>query len=159
MAGRDGTHCFFFYGTLIDPDVRRLVLGAVPKGAEIQPAWLPGFTVRYVLRARYPAIMRKPGVRAPGLAVSGLSTAQAKLLDRYEGDGYRRETRLVRLSDRRQIAAQVYLPKAKLRTGPRLWSHESWRRRDKDYFLWASGLTNPRRRLTADSRARYGDGA
>ncbi|NQV60512.1 MAG: gamma-glutamylcyclotransferase [Alphaproteobacteria bacterium] len=133
---------FFFYGTLIDPDVRRLVLGADPAEGDGLAAWLPGFTVRYVPRARYPALLAKPGARAPGIVVAGLSNGQARALDRYEGAGYRREVRLVRGADGRRVAAMVYLPMSHLLTIPRPWSYETWRKRDKMHFLRTSGLSN-----------------
>jgi len=154
MFDRRGNYCFFFYGTLIDPDIRRLVLGVEPLEAEIFPASLPGFAVRYVVRKRYPALQAKPGAKAPGIVISSLSQGQAQTLDRYEGNGYRRETRLVRLADRRQIAAMVYIPKTHLRTGRRPWSYQTWRRKDKEHFLQMSGLANPLRGFGADTRAR-----
>ena len=146
---------FFFYGTLIDPDVRRLVLGVESLKLNVMSAWLPGFTVRYVLRAKYPALRPKPGARAAGIVITGLTRKQALALDRYEGDGYRRNIRMVRLADRRQIAAFVYIPLAKLRIGPRPWIFETWHARDKANFLWASGLNNPRRCQGAGSLARW----
>ena len=146
---------FFFYGTLIDPDVRRLVLGVESQKLNVMPAWLPRFTVRYVLRARYPALRPKPGGRAAGIVITGLSRKQALTLDRYEGDAYRRNICMVRLADRRQIAAFVYMPLAKLQIGPRPWIFETWHARDKANFLWASGLNNPRRCEGEGSLARW----
>ena len=145
---------FFFYGTLIDPEVRRLVLGVESQKLNVMSAWLPGFTVRYVLQAKYPALRPKPGARAPGIVITGLSRKQALTLDRYEGDGYRRKIRLVRLADRRPNSAFVYMPLEKLRIGPRPWIFETWHARDKENFLWASGLNNPRRCQGAGSLAR-----
>ncbi|MDA1099941.1 MAG: gamma-glutamylcyclotransferase [Proteobacteria bacterium] len=154
LFDRRGKHCFFFYGTLMDPDVRRLVLGTEPAGAGIFPASLPGFAVRYVVGERYPALQAKPGAAAPGIVITALSPGQARALDRYEGNGYRRETRLVCLADRRRIAAMVYLPMTHLNAGRRPWSYQTWRRKDKAHFLWASGLNNPLRGFGADRQAR-----
>jgi len=145
---------FFFYGTLIDPDVRRLVLGVESQKLNVMPAWLPRFTVRYVLRAKYPALRPKPGARAAGIVITGLSRKQALTLDRYEGDGYRRNIRMVRLADRRPSSAFVYMPLAKLRIDPRRWIFETWHARDKAKFLRASGLDNPRRYQGAGSLAK-----
>ena len=52
MPEQQRKHAFFFYGTLIDPDVRRLVLGTQAAAGGVLPAWLPGFSVRYIPRAR-----------------------------------------------------------------------------------------------------------
>ncbi len=150
----DRTVSFFFYGTLIDEDIRRHVLGPDAAALPYSRGWLPGFTVRYVLRARYPALVRQSGARAHGIVVEGFSPAQAQTLDQYEGDGYRREMRLIRLRQGGQAAALVYLPKTSLRTGARPWHYESWCGADKAQFIRASGVNNPYRRVGGDSRAR-----
>jgi gamma-glutamylcyclotransferase (GGCT)/AIG2-like uncharacterized protein YtfP len=145
---------FFFYGTLIDPDVRRAVLGTVGHGQPEFAATLPGFAVRYALRARYPVLAAVPGARAKGVVLNGLLKEQAKSLDRFEGHGYRREIRIVSTDDGQRLPASVYIPTTTLRAARRPWSYETWCRQDKRHFLHLSGLNNPLRALGTDSRAR-----
>ncbi len=139
MTERGEDASFFFYGTLIDPDVRRFVLGLEPEACTESAAWLPGFAVRYAAGARYPMLVAMPGARAHGVVVGPLSERHGRILDRFEGKDYRRESRLVRLSDRRQVAAKVYLPTKQASASRRPWSYEAWRQRDKAHFLRAIG--------------------
>jgi gamma-glutamylcyclotransferase (GGCT)/AIG2-like uncharacterized protein YtfP len=147
-------NAFFFYGTLIDHEVREAVLGAATAATPDLLATLPGFAVRYALRARYPVLVAVPGAKANGIVATGLSAAQARLLDRFEGRGYRRETRIVSLGDGGRLPAMVYIPMHHLRAQRRTWNYDTWCRRDKAHFLHLSGLTNPLRHPGADSRAR-----
>jgi len=129
------TSPFFFYGTLRDADVRRLVLGYEIAPAALSPAWLSGFTVRHARGASYPILVAKRGSRAPGLLAAGLSRHDARLLDRFEGTGYRRVARTVASDNGAEVTAQVYLPRPVMRADERPWRFEQWLQRDKAAFL------------------------
>ena len=130
---------FFFYGTLIDPDVRRLLLGEEFGYLKIEPAWIPGFIACSVQRVSYPALWRKPGARAVGILISGLSRTQSLILDRYEGSEYLRKIQFVRLANHRRRCAFVYMPRANLKITSKLWFFKTWIAKDKAQFLRTIG--------------------
>ena len=51
---------FFFYGTLLDPDVTALVLGRRLPPAAFVPASLPGHARRRAKGVSYPILVRDP---------------------------------------------------------------------------------------------------
>jgi len=126
---------FFFYGTLRDADVRRRLLQRDLPAATVMAAELPDFAVRHVRGAVYPMLLAQRGSRAAGLLAAGLSRREARVLDRFEGDGYRRVSRTVRAADGSQVAAEVYLPRPGMRADIRPWDFAHWQRHDKAGFL------------------------
>ncbi|CAI6306460.1 unnamed protein product [Periconia digitata] len=85
-------HTAFFYGTLMSPTVLALALQA-PKSKDLNPtpAVLPAYTRRRVQNAAYPAIIPSTSSHSvQGMLISGLSDADIKALDRFEGDEYQR---------------------------------------------------------------------
>jgi ADP-ribose pyrophosphatase len=124
---------FFFYGTLMDPDVQRMVLGRPLEGG--RPATIPGFAVRRVRGTAYPILCREPSSEAPGLFYGGLSEADAETLDIYEGWEYRREERKTELAEGGTAQADVYIPAARLETEERPWHLDVWQKEEKSAFL------------------------
>src|SRR3546814_10497857 len=51
---------YFFYGTLCDPDVLRLVLGYRPSRRQLAPAVLTGFRRKIDKGRRYPVLVPAP---------------------------------------------------------------------------------------------------
>jgi len=77
----------FVYGTLKQEALLRRLLGKVPPAVD---ASLDHYR-RYRLRGRpYPGIRYRRHDRVDGRLLSGLSLAQLRILDRYEGGEYRR---------------------------------------------------------------------
>ena len=110
---------FFFYGTLMDGDVQRLVLGRELTGG--CAATLPGHAVRRVLGASYPVICRQKDACAEGMTFPNLSQEDARALDRYEGSEYRRETLMVKLADGTMRTAELYMQRSPMPTEDRPW--------------------------------------
>src|SRR3546814_2610376 len=58
---------YFFYGTLCDPDVLRLVLGYRPSRRQLAPAVLTGFRRKIAKGRRYPMLVPAPAGCIRGL--------------------------------------------------------------------------------------------
>ncbi len=79
---------FFFYGTLLDPDICRLVLRREVPPESIVPATLAGYRRYQVRNAPYPAAVRQPGAEIDGIVLRDLDALDAARLSNFEGDGY-----------------------------------------------------------------------
>jgi hypothetical protein len=129
----------FFYGTLLDADVRRLVLGAHAP-TRLAPARLVGWRRVKVRGECFPVIQRQAGAIVSGLLARALDADARGRLIEYEGrDAYALVAVDVTLADGARCAAETFVP---LATGPltptrTAWSLEGWRRRDKRTFLAA----------------------
>ncbi|MBM9595698.1 NUDIX domain-containing protein [Roseitranquillus sediminis] len=81
----------FFYGTLRDDDLRRIVLGAE---VAVEPATLDGFAVRAT--ADVPTLVAKEGASADGLMTASLGEETLRRLEFYEASfGHGREPALL----------------------------------------------------------------
>jgi hypothetical protein len=128
---------YFFYGTLCDPDVRRLILGYRPGPRQIRPARLYGFRRKRAAGRSYPVLIRAPGSILDGLLFRPGRPEDAGRLARYEGPEYC--SRALPVQPHGAIdtcRALVFLP-----AGPALppakadWQLMAWQRRDKSTFL------------------------
>ena len=132
---------FFFYGTLIDADVRRAVLGAyAPR--HVEEACLRGWRRGPVRGKTYPVIVADPQASVDGALVRGLNTAARRRLERYEDeDLYALAEVDVLLAGRAKVVrAVVFVAKAAgFRHGPGTWDIDEWRRRHKRRFLLTLG--------------------
>ena len=129
---------FFFYGTLIDPDVRRVVLGAnAARVAEIQPGVLKGWERRAVRGASYPIILPRARGRVHGLLARGLDAQAARRLQAYEGTAYERVTVEIALDDGICRRAFVFAASHRGRLKPAMsaWEYPAWRARHKTGFM------------------------
>src|SRR5215510_10196859 len=88
-GGGDLTMRFFFYGTLLDPDVVALVLGRRLPPAAFMTASLPGHARRRIKGGSYPIVVRDPRGEVPGAVVGGLSARDVARLWAFEGPRYR----------------------------------------------------------------------
>lgn len=132
---------FFFYGTLMDADVRRAVLGAAAP-ATVEPATLAGWRRVPVAGASYPMIVRAAGSRVEGVFARGLDQRARDRLIAYESDGYRMMEAIVTLAtDGKSRRAFVFVPDrrrgaaAPRKRGHGAWHLASWQRRHKRRFL------------------------
>ena len=100
---------FFFYGTLLDPEVRAQVLGDEARPVVLEAAVLRGWERYFEAGIPWPMIRRRDGVAVEGAVASGLTDAAGRLLDAYEGELYRREAVVVECGGER-LAALVYVP-------------------------------------------------
>ncbi len=125
----------FFYGTLLDPAVRRLVLGAGAGRLRLEPARLIGYR-RVAQRAETaPVIRRQAGGLVRGLLCRGLDERALARLEHFEGAGYRKVSLEVRQGRGRSRRAFAFIGAARNAPQARSWRFEIWRRRHKRAFL------------------------
>lgn len=130
---------FFFYGTLMDPDVLAAVVGRRILPARTQPATLAGFRRVGLKGTPYPVIV--PGAAADtvaGVVVAGLTAADVRNLKRFEGAAYGIETVSVSLGGGATANARVFVPTKGVAATDTEWDFETWRRRHKRRDLGAA---------------------
>jgi hypothetical protein len=122
---------FFFYGTLLDPEVRAAVAG---RPVEVAPATLSGWRRLRAPRKTYPVLVRDPAGRVEGAITRQLEAAVIARLRAYEGQGY--HTILVRpvLPGGRRVPALVFVPARGIRSAD-AWDLADWRRKHLARYL------------------------
>lgn len=129
---------YFFYGTLCDSDVRRLILGYRATPRQLQSARLPGFRRKRARGRSYPVLVRAPGGLVDGLLFRP-RPGDAGRLAAYEGPEYRTRALPVCRGGRHgqnPARARVFLPAgATLPASFDDWQLRRWQRRDKAAFL------------------------
>jgi len=128
---------FFFYGTLIDPDVRRIVLGGSATGTiHLREATLPDWERRAARGVSYPIIVPKRGSRVEGMLVSGLDTDARRALVGFEGNQYTLMRASVYVSNgTREVVLFVPAPGGSLRAEAHQWSYAQWCATEKQAFI------------------------
>jgi gamma-glutamylcyclotransferase (GGCT)/AIG2-like uncharacterized protein YtfP len=118
----------FAYGTLMLPALVQALLG---RRVHARPARLEGFA-RYRMRGRpYPGIVAMPGAATQGVLIEGLTPADVRRLDAFEGTLYQRRRVEVTAAGGARLPAETYvIPEARrwLLTGE-AWSRERFERR------------------------------
>ena len=139
----------FVYGTLRDPDVRRLVLGRPVEPADALPATAPGLAAVFYPGRTYPALVAVPDGAAPGTLLTGLSPADLAVLDAFEGPEYARRPVEVIVNGGPR-AADVYWPATGIAADAPRWRLAEWVSRHKAAFLAAEtrNLAELRQHLT-----------
>ena len=127
---------FFFYGTLVDADVRRLVLGRdVPDNTLIR-AELSGFC-RYAVQGQpYPAAVPQAGASIDGVIMPSVGLRDAGILSCFEGADY--EAQLCRVTVPTDNAidrhAWVFVASNRVPRADSAWSFIDWRANHKPEF-------------------------
>jgi hypothetical protein len=136
---------FFFYGSLLDPDIRRIVMG---KGGPwpTEPATLAGWRRRRRHDAIYPILERRAGAAVEGVVVSGVTPAAAARLAAFEGSNYGIALLRPRAADGRLLPAFLFLPRRRL-AGPAPWDETGWAHGRK-----AAALRSAAREMMAGGR-------
>ncbi len=130
----------FFYGTLMDADVRRLVMGVSAEGLRLEPARLRGYRRVAKDRSTAPVLVPRPGAWVEGILARGLERREVARLCHFEGRNYRLAPCALRLGGGQQAAAYVFLGARRLRHGRLAWRLVPWQRRHKRAFLRLMGL-------------------
>lgn len=128
---------FFFYGTLMDADVRAAVAGAP---LSMEPAVLPDHRVVPVGRGMFPMIEAARGATAAGVLCRDVAVAVAARFSLFENEGHEYRARRVAVraggdGDALRRPAWVYLPTAALKRGPGRWDFAVWQKFAKRPFL------------------------
>jgi gamma-glutamylcyclotransferase (GGCT)/AIG2-like uncharacterized protein YtfP len=101
----------FVYGSLMHPKILMGVLGRSDLlGLDIAPAWLKGFHRYKVENVAYPAVLATDkSATVDGLLVRGLTDAEMRALDEFEGSSYRRTSVQVTFANNGEpVPANVY---------------------------------------------------
>ena len=127
---------FFFYGTLMDADIRRAVLGDRAPEA-VEPATLLGYRRVAAANGAYPMLLKASGYEVDGVVVRGLDKIARARLDRYEGDEYELIDVDVATREKRALRVLVYVPARdnSPRMSPGPWTLDMWQRRFKRELL------------------------
>jgi hypothetical protein len=124
----------FFYGTLLDEDVRAVVL------RRHAPAGLVGGVLRgwrrvSVVGASFPILVRSRGGFVTGVLAYGLSARALAILDAWE-QGYRRARVVVECDDGAAVSAETYVPQpGRFAIGATDWDLACWQRRHKPAYI------------------------
>ncbi|MDD3762350.1 MAG: gamma-glutamylcyclotransferase [Nevskiales bacterium] len=132
----------FVYGSLLSPQVRRIVVGNHPPAAI---ATLRGFRRVSLHGHTFPGLVPAATVRTRGLLID-VSAAQLRRLDRYESDYYRRLPVTVSGADGARRRAEVYVLSPAYR---RLCRPAPWRPRAYEQRHAARGARSARADLAA----------
>ncbi|MFC4062017.1 gamma-glutamylcyclotransferase family protein [Planomonospora corallina] len=122
----------FVYGTLMFPEVLRALLGRVPESA---PAVAEGWRAARLPGQVYPVLVPAGEGTARGLLITGLTAAEWRVLDEYEGPMY--ELRPVELTDGRRGHAYVTVDPAA--AAPDDWDAERFVAEHLDAYLGECG--------------------
>ena len=125
---------YFFYGTLLDADVRAHILGARIGRRALPAALLPGYRRVYIRGRHYPVVVPSPGEAVDGLLAEGLDREAVRRLAEFESDEYVDAERTVLVGDGRALRARVFVASPLARPTGTPWTVEVWRRRHKREF-------------------------
>ena len=126
---------FFFYGTLLDPDVMALVIGRRLPPSAFVPAILPGHSRRRAKGATYPVVVRDTADRVRGVVVGGLSSRDVARLAAFEGPGYRISRLKVRVGGELATVSIFEPVVARLQPSTSPWDYALWKGRHKRPFV------------------------
>ena len=127
---------YFFYGTLCDPDILRMILGYQPAPHQVVAASLAGYQRKTTRGKSYPVLQQLPGGAVDGLLFRAASPQDGKRLDAYEGPEYITLVLPVRPATGDAVSARVYLPRpGRLLAGPADWTLKNWQSREKAAFI------------------------
>jgi len=121
----------FFFGTLMDDEVRRAVVG---RAIAVAPAWASGFRRVFVAGRDYPMLLRRAGGRVDGVLTGALETAAIRRLDAYEGREYRLGPIRAECGGE-LVAAFAYFCRPGVVAGDRDWRFEDWEQLDRPTVL------------------------
>ena len=121
------------YGTLLDAEVRQMVLG--PCG--VSGATLAGWDRVYVAGAIYPAVRERADAETDVLVLEGLEPDAIARGDAFEGAEYqRRALPLTFTADGSRGEAMVYVPTLEVRLSNQPWTYDAaWRTAHLPVFL------------------------
>ncbi|MFO0998465.1 MAG: gamma-glutamylcyclotransferase family protein [Alphaproteobacteria bacterium] len=126
---------FFFYGTLLDAAVQRIVFGRGIAAETMRAAVLENFRPARARGVRYPILVSRLGARTEGMLVAGLSDWDVARLVYYEDAGYTMQEVPVRVAPGRTTNAWVFIPSRRMVALPTDWSLADWQRRHKPQDL------------------------
>jgi len=125
----------FAYGTLLDPDIRSIVLGRSSPEAEARPALLPGYRRVLVADECYPTLLPDPAAETPGALVPLRHETERQRVQYFEGFELLLDWRTVRCRADGPVQALVCIGTPTIRHVDVPWDLDAWRARHKDAYL------------------------
>ena len=125
---------YFFYGTLLDPDVRTHVLGPWMNRRELAAARLPDYRRVYIRDRDYPVAVPAAGEAVEGVLAEGLDRRAVRCLADFESDEYVDAERTVLVDDGRTLRARVFVASPLAVPSETPWTIEVWQRCHKAAF-------------------------
>ncbi|OUS32395.1 hypothetical protein A9Q99_00985 [Gammaproteobacteria bacterium 45_16_T64] len=125
----------FCYGTLMEPRILEAVTG---KQLMLQKAELEGYA-RYLVKGEdYPGVVQESGGLTEGKLCLGITARDLKIIDRFEGDLYRRQLVRVKAAYNRTVNAWCYVVprRASMRLSKQGWELDDYR----DKFMRRHGM-------------------
>jgi len=132
MASDSQGDTYFFYGTLMDPDIRMQVLG---RPVTARPAVARGYRAYRHARATYPVLRPAPHGSAPGVVVDGLTEADAARLHWYEGPEYHCRRIEVIAPGNCSVSAWAFVGTDTVPVSSAQWNFKAWQSRHRTPFL------------------------
>lgn len=126
---------WFFFGSLLDPEVRTIVVGREPSESARRPGILHGYRRVRVADESYPALKPQPGGRVAGLVVDDLDEHESRRVCFFEGEEFIAWPRTIEQADGRHVEALVFLAGANLALIDSRWDFHAWRATCKARFL------------------------
>lgn len=124
---------YFFYGTLLDPDVRRAVLGRTGAASAGRPARLEGYLCTRLAGTAFPVIIAGDG-HVDGAVFTIASERLANRIRAFEGAAYREIEWVVHAQPETPVRARLFVPLRSARFYG-AWSLERWQRTDKSRLM------------------------
>ncbi|MFZ5789326.1 MAG: gamma-glutamylcyclotransferase family protein [Pseudomonadota bacterium] len=124
----------FFFGSLMDGDLLRLVLDREIDDIEHAAAEILGYERRRAKNESFPIIVPTPGGRVEGRLVTGLTATDVARIQWYESDDYALKPCLVKVGELRR-EAHVFLATESLEDEGVAWDFEHWVRIEKPMCL------------------------
>lgn len=134
---------FFFFGTLMDPEVLRLVVGRTIPKRNIKGAEIDDYRRVFVQGRDFPILTPSLKSSVAGILVENLEQRDIARIDEFEDNGYCRTRCDIKMGDGTARNAWVYLATQSLIASEQEWIFEDWLR---DYR--SSFLARVRRRMT-----------
>jgi len=122
---------WFFYGTLLDPDIRRWVMPHVADALRFRPARLSGYRRVRAKNAHYPVLDKCATACVDGLIAEGLDERAVLRSAHFEGHEYEPRRILVATAGRRREAAYVFMPRHGGFATKEPWDFYRWERQRK----------------------------
>ncbi len=131
----------FVYGTLLDPDVRRIVMQSDVPAENVEEASIHGFRRVYVPGRNWPMLLAHHGSgRVDGVLLHGLDVRAVNRLIVFEGDEYHLVPMAVIDSEGYVVRAGVFVGDRSVPPGHHDWFLQIWIRRHKRTFLRRAGV-------------------
>lgn len=126
---------WFYYGTLRDADLFRIVANAEMGTLDTRPGHVSGYRAVRVADETYPGLLAQDHAAVEGLYAPDVPPWIEARIGFYEEDEYHCAPIEVRLDDGSRVWANVFMPNPQAALTGESWWLDSWREHDKQTAL------------------------